>query len=211
MAEHYLAHLTGTAVADAQARYYGNVTFPVADVSREIDELGADERSFILRRDSFYMATITETGWPYLQHRGGPPGFLRVLGPRQLGFVDIRGNRQMVSTGNLAAQPRVSLFLMDYPRRERLKLLGTAEVLDAREHRQLADELSPDGWRVRAERVVLINVVSFDWNCPKNIAPRFSAEEVREVVAPLQQRIRELETQLAAARQSSTPSTPPSS
>ncbi len=142
------------------------------------DALGDREAAFINSRDSFYMATVTETGWPYLQHRGGPTGFLRVLGPRTIGFADYRGNRQYISKGNLDRDSRVSLFLMDYPQRARLKLAGLAEVLDASAHPELAERLSADG-QGRVERLFVIDVEAFDWNCPRFITPRYSEDEVR--------------------------------
>jgi predicted pyridoxine 5'-phosphate oxidase superfamily flavin-nucleotide-binding protein len=144
------------------------------------------------------MATTSETGWPYIQHRGGPPGFVKVLSPNLIGFADLKGNRQLVSTGNIAADDRVALFMMDYPRQERLKLLGHARVLDAREHPDLADELAPKELRNKVERLFLIQVVSYDWNCPQNITPRFTAAEIETQVAPLKARIAELEAKLAA-------------
>ena len=158
--------------------------------------LGQEEAAFIAERDSFYMATVTETCWPYLQHRGGAAGFLRVLGPTQLGFADYKGNRQMLSTGNLDANDRVALFLMDYPRRERLKILGHARVEDAREHPELVAQIAEPETRGIVERLFLIEVVAFDWNCSKYITPRYTAAEVEQVVAPLRQRIVELQAQL---------------
>jgi len=195
MALKFLATTVTPSVRAAQAHYYGSARkLPPAPDS---DKLTAEETDFLAARDSFYMATVTEDGWPYVQHRGGPPGFLKVLGANQLGFADFGGNRQMISTGNLAVTDRVSLFLMDYPRKERLKLLGHARVLDAREHPQLAGELVPSPeLRGRVERVFLIDVIAFDWNCPKYITPRFTEAEVETAVAPLRQRIAELETQL---------------
>ncbi len=168
----------------------------VADAP-ERDAFTADEAAFIAARDSFYMATTNSDGWPYLQHRGGPAGFLKVLGPQQLGFADFEGNRQMLSTGNLAGDDRVSLFLMDYPHRERLKILGHGRVFDARENAALADQLSPTPeLRSKIERLFLIDVVSFDWNCPQYITSRYTAAEVEELTAPLKARIAELEASL---------------
>jgi len=128
--------------------------------------------------------------------RGGAPGFLRVVSPTQLAFGDYKGNRQMLSTGNVAANNRVALFLMDYPQRTRLKILGRARVVDARERPDLVTQLAEPEVRGNVERLFLINVVSFDWNCPKYITPRYTAAEVDEAVAPLRQRIAELEAQL---------------
>ncbi len=181
----------------AQAHYYGSARkLPPAP---ERDLLTTEETDFLAARDSFYMATVTENGWPYVQHRGGPPGFLKILGPNQLGFADFSGNRQMISTGNLAVSDRVALFFMDYPRKERLKLLGHVRVLDARGHPRLADQISPaPALRGSVERLFLIDVIAFDWNCPKHITPRFTEAEVEAAVVPLKQRIAELEARLAS-------------
>jgi len=142
------------------------------------------------------MATVTETGWPYMQHRGGAPGFLRVVNPTQLAFADYKGNRQLLSTGNLTTNDRVCLFLMGYPQRTRLKILGHAHVEDARQHPELVAQIAEPAVHRIVERLFFIDVVSFDWNCPKYITPRYTAAEVEEVVAPLRQRIAELEAQI---------------
>lgn len=197
MARSYLEIAITPAVARAQTHYYGQAM--AAGGVPAGDPLGGDERSFIAARDSFYMATVGETGWPYVQHRGGRPGFLHVLGPKSLAFADYKGNRQLLSTGNLAANDRVALFLMDYPQRTRLKILGHARVEDAREHPELVAQLAePDVMR-NVERLFLIDVLSFDWNCPKFITPRYTAAEVEEAVTPLRRRIAELEGRLEAA------------
>lgn len=160
------------------------------------DGLGEREGAFIAARDSFYMASVSQTGWPYVQHRGGPRGFLKVLSPTRLGFADYRGNRQYVSTGNLKGDDRVSLFLMDYPQKARLKLLGHAQVTDAAEDPQLADALScPDQGRV--ERLFTIDIEAFDWNCPQFITPRYTTEELADALTPYIEEIRELRTQVA--------------
>ena len=181
-------------VRQAQEQYFrSSQRLPPAP---ERDPLTDDEIQFIQSRDSFYLATVTEKGWPYMQHRGGPPGFLKVTGPNQLAFADYRGNRQMLSTGNLAANDRVCLFLMDYPQRTRLKLLGHARVEDARQHPELVAQLADPAVQRIVERFFFIDVIAFDWNCPKYITPRYTAGEVEGVVAPLRQRIAELEAQL---------------
>lgn len=183
-------------VLEAEENYYGR-TYDTTTEAPTPDELRDSEVEMIESRDSFYMATITENAWPYLQHRGGPPGFLRALGPRQIGFADYRGNRQMISTGNLAKQNRGALFLMDYPNRRRLKMIGTTTVLDANEHPDLAKKLEPPGGHpAKPERLFVIEILSYDWNCPKFITPRFTAAEMEKIVSPLKQRIQELETEL---------------
>lgn len=194
MADRFMKTVLTPSVLAAQDRYYGR--HAALDFAPERDPLTEEERTFIEARDSFYMATITENGWPYVQHRGGKPGFLRMVSPTQLAFADYKGNRQMLSTGNLAANDRVALFLMDYPRRERLKILGHARVEDARSHPELVAQLAEPEARGLVERLVVIEVLSFDWNCPKYITPRYTSVEVEATIAPLRQRIAELEAQL---------------
>ena len=198
MAGRFLETYFTPEVLAAQAHYYGRSQ--AIPPQPERDPLGMEEVEFIARRDSFYMATVTSDGWPYIQHRGGPAGFLKLLDPQTLGFADFKGNRQLLSTGNLAASDRVSLFLMDYPRRERLKILGYARVLDAHGQGELVDQLTPTPeLREKVERLILIKVLSFDWNCPQYITPRYTEEEVRAAVAPLKRRIAELEAKLKAS------------
>jgi len=184
------------AVLAAQEHYYGRAAQP--GPAPERDPLTDDERAFIAERDSFYLGTISASGWPYIQHRGGPKGFLRALDAQTLAFADFGGNRQMLSTGNLATNDRVTLFLMDYPRRERLKILGHARVLDAKEHPEMIPQVLPPGFKPsQVERIYTIDVLSYDWNCSQFITPRYTVEEVETAVAPLRKRIAELEKQLA--------------
>jgi predicted pyridoxine 5'-phosphate oxidase superfamily flavin-nucleotide-binding protein len=192
MATNFLHLAVTDSVRRAQEHYYGD-SHHAAGHATGPDELTPEEVDFIQARDSFYMATINADGWPYIQHRGGRPGFLRVLDSQRLAFADYRGNRQLVSLGNLATNDRVALFLMDYPQRTRLKILGHARVEDARQHPELVQQLAePEAHRI-VERLFFIKVVAFDWNCPKYITPRYTAAEVEEIVAPLKQRIAELE------------------
>ncbi len=163
------------------------------------DRLGPSEAGFIAARDSFYMATVSETGWPYIQHRGGPEGFVRVLDERTLGFADYRGNRQYVSVGNLATNDRVSLFLMDYPNRTRLKLLGRVELVDPSDTGTLA-RLGVPGDRSVVERGFLVTVEAFDWNCPQHITQRFTLADIEQASAGLHRRIADLEAELARLR-----------
>jgi len=188
------------AVQAAQDHYFGQ--HQTVAGAPENDTFTDDETAFIAARDSFYLATVNSDGWPYIQHRGGPPGFLKTLGPNLLGFADFKGNRQMLTTGNLADNDRVAIFLMDYPQRTRLKILGHSRVLDARENAALANQLSPSPeFRNRIERLFLIQVVGFDWNCPQHITPRYTTVDISEAMVPLKARITELEEQLR--RQSS--------
>lgn len=170
MAGQYLQTYFTPQVLAAQAHYFGRAQ--VIPPQPDCDPLTEEEQLFIEARDSFYLATVSEDGWPYIQHRGGKPGFLHVVTPTLLAFADYKGNRQMISTGNLASNDRTALFLMDYSRRERLKILGRSQVLDARQHPALVERYAEPEMRGLVERVFLLNVVSYDWNCPKYITSR---------------------------------------
>jgi predicted pyridoxine 5'-phosphate oxidase superfamily flavin-nucleotide-binding protein len=198
MAAHYQELMFTPPVRAAQQRYYGRPAAPVSP--SQPDALTTDEIEFIQARDSFYLGTVSPTGWPYIQHRGGEPGFLHVLDQRRLAFADYKGNRQMISTGHLAHDSRVSLFLMDYPQRQRLKLLGRARIVDPREQPELLESIADPQARRITERLFVIDVVSFDWNCPQYITPRYTAREVEDAVGGLRDRIRQLEAELAASR-----------
>jgi predicted pyridoxine 5'-phosphate oxidase superfamily flavin-nucleotide-binding protein len=174
---------------------------------RASDRLTEAERAFIGARDSFYMATVSETGWPYVQHRGGPRGFLRVLDDRTLAFADFRGNRQYISVGNLAASDRVSLILVDYPNRARLKIYARAEARDLAADPDLAGKLALPSYRAKPERALVLHLAAFDWNCPQHIVPRFTVEEMEEALTPMRSQAavleaenRTLKAQLAALR-----------
>ena len=173
------------------------------------DRFTPAEAAFIAERDSLYMATVSESGWPYVQHRGGPPGFIRVLDDRTLAIPDFRGNRQYISTGNLAADDRASLILMDYPNRRRLKLYAHVEARDLAANSELAAELALPGYRAKVERGLVIHLAAFDWNCPQHIVPRFSEAELEPALAPLRARLEALETENQALRAELTASRQP--
>lgn len=201
MAAKFLELAFTDSVRKAQERFYGRSHRMEGE--REPDALTSDEAGFIRARDSFYMASVSETGWPYIQHRGGTPGFLHVLGPHTLAFADYSGNRQMISTGNVSANDRVALFLMDYPNQARLKILGRVNVEAAKDVPEWVAQLAEPELQRRVERIYFMDVVAFDWNCPKFITPRFTGAEVAQAVAPLHARIAELEAQLGLKSQGS--------
>ncbi len=167
---------------------------------RASDRFTDDEAAFIAARDSFYMATVSETGWPYVQHRGGPAGFLKVLDATTLGFADFCGNRQYVSLGNIAANDRVALILMDYPNRARLKILAHMTVRDLAAEPDLAARLVVPGDKAKAERAFFLQLETFDWNCAQHIVARFTLAEIEAAVAPLRGRIAALEAENQALR-----------
>ncbi|MEC9346300.1 MAG: pyridoxamine 5'-phosphate oxidase family protein [Pseudomonadota bacterium] len=160
--------------------------------------LGERETAFIAARDSFYMSTVGESGWPYVQHRGGPAGFVRAIDERTLAFADFRGNRQFVTTGNLAGNDRVALIFMDYPNKARLKVLGHVRLS---EDPEVLAALTVPGYAASVQRAFLIDIAAFDWNCPQHITQRFTADDVATAVGRLQGRIAELEAEVAALRQ----------
>jgi predicted pyridoxine 5'-phosphate oxidase superfamily flavin-nucleotide-binding protein len=165
------------------------------------DRLGPDESSFIAEQDTFYMATVGATGWPYIQHRGGPKGFLKVIDDRTIAFADFRGNKQYISTGNLATDARVALILVDYPRQARLKILGNVQILEGDAAKEWTERLREPGYKAVIERAYVIKVEAFDWNCPQHITPRFTEEQIHEALEPIERRMRELEEENKSLRE----------
>jgi len=162
---------------------------------REFDRFTENEAAFIAARDSFYMATVSETGWPYVQHRGGPRGFLKLLDDRTLAFADYRGNRQYISTGNLAADDRACLFLMDYTRPARLKIYARVETLALDADRALTALVTTSDYKAKLERIFRLHLETFDWNCPQHITARFTEQDIAEAVRPLRDRLAQLESE----------------
>jgi hypothetical protein len=175
---------------------------------RAFDRFTPAEAAFIAERDSFYMATVSESGWPYVQHRGGPPGFIRILDEMTLAIPDFRGNRQYISTGNLATDDRAALILMDYPHRRRLKIYAHVEARDLSANPDLVAKLTLPDTKAKVERALVIHLTAFDWNCPQHITPRFSEAELEPALQPFRARLEALEeenqalrAELAASRQ----------
>ncbi|MEV4949007.1 pyridoxamine 5'-phosphate oxidase family protein [Streptomyces sp. NPDC053755] len=164
----------------------------------EPDRLGPDEQQFIQERDSFYMASVNTDGWPYVQHRGGPPGFLHPVDPTTLAYADYRGNRQYITNGNLDDNPRVALILTDYTTRSRLKIIGHAATQPPAAHPHLTQQLTQSSTQTETrppvvERLVLITIEAFDWNCPQHITPRYTLAELHQALEPIRTRIDRLE------------------
>lgn len=157
------------------------------------DRLGPEESEFISEQDGFYIATLGATGWPYVQHRGGSKGFLKVIDPQTIAFADYRGNKQYITTGNLLTDNRVALILVDYPRQARLKILGRAQILEGDEAKDWVMRLRDPGYQAVTERAYVITVEAFDWNCPQHIVPRYTEDQVRQALEPLERRLQMLE------------------
>lgn len=184
-------------VKAAQTRYgsrENNQRFELSDDPR--NQLGEFETEFIKARDSFYMATISENGWPYVQHRGGPAGFLQVLDDRTIGFADFKGNRQYLSVGNLNANARTSIILMDYANRRRLKLWGTTRIVHEEDSPELIGRLTVPEYKARVERGIVITIEAIEWNCPQHITPRYTEAEVDHALKPLLEENRRLQAEL---------------
>jgi predicted pyridoxine 5'-phosphate oxidase superfamily flavin-nucleotide-binding protein len=170
-------------------RQYAKLEKAAGDIAR----FGPDESSFIAARDSFYMASVGATGWPYIQHRGGPKGFLKAIDDRTIAFADFSGNKQFISAGNLTTDARVALILVDYPGQARLKILGRAEIVEAERAGALLDRVRDPQYKAAIERVFVIHVDAFDWNCPQHITPRYSAAEIQDALAPVEERLEQLQ------------------
>lgn len=191
----FLDTLTSPAVRSARAANGGLELWDRIATRLFGDRFTGQEAQFIRSRDSFYIASVSENGWPYIQHRGGPSGFLRVLDEKTLGFLDFRGNKQYLTLGNTAVDDRVALFLMDYPSRTRLKILAHLHALPVSEMPLLTEHLRATGYKATAERAFRLTLEGFDWNCPQHITPRVTAEEIEAVARPLEERIVTLEAQ----------------
>jgi predicted pyridoxine 5'-phosphate oxidase superfamily flavin-nucleotide-binding protein len=163
------------------------------DTGESHDRLTEFEKDFLSGRDSFYWATTSATGWPYVQHRGGPKGFLKVIDDRTLAFADFRGNRQYITTGNLQSDDRVAMILVDYPRQARLKILGRVEIFEGGTAERWLERVQLPGYKAVVERVFVIHVEAFDWNCPQHITPRYTEAEIHEGAREMEQRVERLE------------------
>jgi hypothetical protein len=168
--------------------------------SPSAQRFGPMEIDFLTSRDSLYWATIGSTGWPYVQHRGGPKGFVKVIDERTLALADFGGNRQYISAGNLLTDNRVAIIMVDYPQQARLKILGRVDVLEGEQASDWIDRVRTPGYKAVIERVFVVHLDAFDWNCPQHITPRYTADEIQEAVRPLEGRLQTLERENAALR-----------
>ena len=200
MAQNYRHTLFSDAVKALQERHGSRAAYLKMDAAADgtPDMLTAKELGYIALRDSFYMASVNGDGWPYMQHRGGPAGFLRHIEGNRIGFADYRGNKQYISTANLADNDRVSLFLMDYPNKDRLKLVGHAHSIERADDPALVTSLMPDGYRAVPERAFLIDVIGWEWNCSQHITPRFTEAEISAAIQPMAAELNQLRAENAA-------------
>lgn len=197
MMSHKFFDLTFTPSVKAAQEHYGSRRNYARSETGESDFFGLTEAEteFISQRDGFYMATVGENGYPYIQFRGGPQGFLKILDENTLGFADFRGNVQYISVGNLQSNDRAALFLMDYASRRRLKILAHVQVTDARDAPELIKQLAVQNYQARIERAMILRVEAFDWNCPQHITERFTIEEIKVINQPLHEHLKKLEAE----------------
>jgi predicted pyridoxine 5'-phosphate oxidase superfamily flavin-nucleotide-binding protein len=196
----FLEALATSGVREARAANGVAGLWETMDVDLPGDRFTQREAAFIAERNSFYLATISQSGWPYIQHRGGPPGFLKVLDEVTLGFADFRGNRQYLTLGNVVDEDRVALFLMDYPHRRRLKILARMAPRNLTAEPDLAARLATPNYPGVAERGFTLRLHAFDWNCSQHITPRFTEGEVEAAMAPLSARLEKLEDENVGLR-----------
>ena len=204
MARNFASLAFTPAVQKLQEQYGSRSAYARQEKRIYQDGLTENETAFIAERDSFYMASIGANGFPYIQHRGGPHGFVQAIAANPVAFVDVRGNQQFISVGNISERPNVSLIFMDYPHRTRLKLYAKAEVLPLESDPPLVARLTPPGFKAKPERLIKLHVEAYDWNCPQHITPRFTQEELfaalesqREFVEGLQAEVERLRAQVA--------------
>lgn len=195
MSNGFLDIATTPSVLAAQAANGSAGLYDKVVAKRPSNRFSETEAAFIAARDSFYMASVSESGWPYVQHRGGPPGFLKLIDETTLAFPDFRGNRQYISLGNVSVENRVALILMDYPRRRRLKLYARIEARDLVADPILAAQIALPDYRGLVERAFVLRLEAFDWNCPQHITPRFTEAEIAAASARLTERLAELEAE----------------
>jgi predicted pyridoxine 5'-phosphate oxidase superfamily flavin-nucleotide-binding protein len=196
MAKNYAEIAFTESVKAVQERYGSRRQYDRMEKLERCTELSFAEADFIAERDGFYLATAGENGQPYVQFRGGAKGFLKVLDSKTLAFADFRGNLQYISVGNLNKNDRAALILMDYPDRQRLKIFARVEILDAAEAPGLSIKLEDPDYKAKIERVMILHLEAFDWNCPQHITPRFTIEEIKEINQPLFGHIEKLEAEI---------------
>ncbi|HEU5166617.1 MAG TPA: pyridoxamine 5'-phosphate oxidase family protein [Chitinophagaceae bacterium] len=196
MAKNFAAIAFTDAVKAMQEKLGSRASYARMERDTYVDGLTQNEIDFIAQRDSFYMASIGENNFPYIQHRGGPKGFLKVLDVKRIGFIDFRGNMQYISTGNIATNNNVALIMVDYPARARLKILAKAEIIELTDDPVLYELLDLDDYKFKPERMMVFNIEAYDWNCPQHITPRYTVEDIEEAFAGPQDHIAKLEAEV---------------
>jgi predicted pyridoxine 5'-phosphate oxidase superfamily flavin-nucleotide-binding protein len=186
-------------VKEVQKLYGTRKAYERMERSDDKFELTANETAFIEASDGFYMGTVGEHGWPYVQYRGGPVGFLKVIDRTAIAYVDFRGNGQYISTGNINHNNKTSLFLMDYPSQRRLKIWAETTIIKANEDAELLEKLTMQGYPAKRERIVMLKIQAYDWNCPQHITQRYTQAQLEALIAPIVKENQKLKQQLGAS------------
>jgi uncharacterized protein len=208
MAKNFAEIAFSTAVKEMQEKLGSRAAYARTERDTYVDGLTENEADFISERDSFYMASIGENGFPYIQHRGGPKGFLKVLDAKRLGFIDFKGNMQYITVGNLTTHNQVAIIMVDYPARARLKIFAKAEILELKDNPGLYASLDLKEYKFRPERMMVLHIEAYDWNCPQHITPRYTVEDIelafssqRSLITGLEKEIKELKSTLSRQKQ----------
>lgn len=196
---HELAFTEG--IKKIQERLGSRISYERMEKKSYVDGLTEQEINFLAQMDSFYMASTGDNGFPYIQHRGGPKGFIKVINKETIGIVDFTGNRQYISAGNITEHPKVALILVSYPLRARLKIYAEAELVDINEDDGLYQYLKPRDYKFKPERMMLFHIQAYDWNCPQHITPRYSIPEIEELIEPQREYIKTLELEIKALKE----------
>lgn len=196
MAKNFAEIAFTDAVKKLQEKHGSRGSYERMEKFSVVDGLTSNESTFIKNRDSFYLASIGVKKFPYVQHRGGSKGFLKVLDSKRIGFIDFIGNKQYVSVGNMATNNNVSLIMVDYPSRTRLKIFAKAEVVELKDNTELYELLNLDDYKFRPERMIVFNIEAYDWNCPQHIIPRYTVKEIEQAFLPQQKYIAKLEAEI---------------
>lgn len=196
MAKNFAAIAFSDAVKAMQEKLGSRSSYARMERDIYVDGLTENEIDFIAQRDSFYMASIGENNFPYIQHRGGPKGFLKVLDAKRIGLVDFRGNMQYISTGNIATNNNVALIIVNYPASARLKILAKAEIVELKDDPDLYNLLALEDYKFKPERMMIFNIEAYDWNCPQHITPRYTLEDIEQAFAGQRDHIEKLEAEV---------------
>lgn len=201
MAKNFASIAFTDAVKALQEKYGSRASYERMELQTFLDELKESEMDFISQRDSFYMASIGEKGFPYIQHQGGPKGFVKVLDAKRIGFLEFRGNMQYVTVGNIATNNNVAIIMVDYRIRTRLKIFAKAEIVDLKDNPELYEVLDLKDYKFKPERMMILRVEAYDWNCPQHITPRYTAEDIEGAFAGQREHITKLEAEIKALKQ----------
>jgi len=201
MAKNFAEIAFTTAVKEMQEKLGSRSAYARMEKDTYVDGLTENEIDFISQRDSFYLASIGENNFPYIQHRGGPKGFLKVLDSKRLGFIDSKGNMQYITVGNMATNNNVALIMVDYPARARLKILARMEILELKDDPALYDQLDLGGYKFRPERMMVMHIEAYDWNCPQHIIPRYTLADIEIAFASQRSQISKLEEEIKELKQ----------